>query len=531
MIVAIIMSGGLFLISRIKERQITNQNNKIISPKSALSKKMTDPPKKDLVESSCKIKEATCRDCNLILLSVDSLRADHMSAYGYERQTTPNFDRLAEKGALFSNYYSTSFLTPVSEMSVHSGMYPSAHGVTNFDTVLSGNIETLAQFVKNNGYYTAAFISSPEFEGNPALKQSFSRGFIEYNRMDVDSEQNIISIREFPNSSMISGSIEKLSAKNKFFWWIAVGGVHWPYGASWTNDIYSDRDYQGFFNGIKEEYGLSWPVFKDIYKGILYPGKTELTDQDIQYVRDLYDNGVRAFDDFLGVFINELKDRNLLENTIIVIQSEHGEDLHEHGYFAHYDILDTQTHTPLLIIFPGIEQGCVISSLASSVDILPTMLELIEQKSLSQIQGQNLLPYIIGANENNSNSQVFMERNPLWEETTQVRPKVEEQGINVGEDRHKDIAIRTPKWKYIWRMSAKQMEKISWWQIASGKKIDFPEAELYDLENDPFETRNVLDKHPNEAADLRKRLEAWWADTSKKSPKNVEIKSVIQPYF
>lgn len=535
----IILSGLIFASFHIKTQQISNQRNsrgeiqsEVGVPKIALSEKSSQTVSNNSVSTSCETKEIICKDCNVILLSVDSLRADHMSAYGYERQTTPNFDKLAEKGAIFTNYYSTSFLTPVSEMSVHTGMYPSAHGVTNFDTILPDNIGTLAQFAKNKGYYTTAFFSSPEFEANPAIKQSFSRGFIEYNRMETDLEQNIVSIREFPNSNMLEENIKKLSTKNKFFWWVAVGGVHWPYGPSWINDVYSSQDYYGFLKDLKEKnMGLSWPDFQNIYKGTLYPDKTKLTNQDIQYVRDLYDNGVRAFDDFLGILINELKDRKLLENTIIVIQSEHGEDLGEHGYFAHYDVLDTQIHTPLLILSPQIEQGCRISSLASSVDILPTILELVGGKSLDQIQGNSLLPVIKGTDKNDKYLEVFIERNPLWEETTEIAPLLIEYKIDSGNERHKDIAIRTPKWKYIWRISKEQMEKISWWQLVSGKKIDFSEAELYDIENDSLETINVIDKYPNEAAELRKKLEDWWSEISKKSPERVEIKPTIQPYF
>src|SRR3989344_162377 len=97
--------------------------------------------------ASCTI-DTACTGCNVILLSVDSLRADHIGAYGYERETTPYFDELAKKGALFENYFSPSFLTPVSEMSVHTGMYPTAHKTTNFDTVLPENITTLAQYFK-----------------------------------------------------------------------------------------------------------------------------------------------------------------------------------------------------------------------------------------------------------------------------------------------------------------------------------------------------------------------------------------------
>ena len=128
-----------------------------------------------------------------------------------------------------------------------------------------------------------------------------------------------------------------------------------------------------------------------------YPEQVSVEDADIQYVIDQYDNGVRAFDEFLERFMNELTRRNLLDRTIIIIQSEHGEDLHEHGYFAHYDILDTQTHVPLLVLFPRLDTECRITSFAGSVDVFPTIVVVLGYPPLDQFQGTSLAPIIHGS--------------------------------------------------------------------------------------------------------------------------------------
>lgn len=125
-------------------------------------------------------KNAESQRPNVILISIDSLRADHLSAYGYSRKTTPNIDDLAKEGVLFKNYFSQSYLTPVSEMSVHTGMYPSSSGLIGFDTILPNNVLTLAQILKKYGYQSAAFGNSPEFIIFEALKDSFNRGFDSY---------------------------------------------------------------------------------------------------------------------------------------------------------------------------------------------------------------------------------------------------------------------------------------------------------------------------------------------------------------
>lgn len=472
------------------------------------------------------MRDVRCPDCSVILLSVDSLRADHIGAYGYKRGTTPYFDELAKKGALFENYFSPSFLTPVSEMSVHTGMYPMAHKTTNFDTVLPEDITTLAQYFKQQGYATLALLSSPEFEINPALKTSFSRGFDRYEYVPDDLTVQNNNLRAFPHDDQSGAELDKLDTK-KFFWWVAVGGVHWPYGEQGPN-VFADDAYDGIFKDRHLEW---WNAFQNIYEGVQYPDHRQLTKADIQYVIDQYDNGVIAFDDFLRQFMHKLARRNLLERTIVIIQSEHGEDLHEHGYFAHYDILDTQTHVPLLVLFPRAEKGCRIASFAGSADVFPTIVESLGRAPLGQFQGKSLLPIIHGSEKDGERQEVFLERSPLWEETFSIINALGQRGVTVRDEQHSDRGIRTPQWKYILRTSKQAMKKINWWQAITGKKMNFQPEELYDLAHDPGETKNVIDQHPNEAATLRQRLEIWAGTAIGASPKKADIEPTIQPYF
>lgn len=470
------------------------------------------------------IKKGSCKDCNVILISVDSLRADHIGVFGYNRNTTPNFDKFIKTGALFLNYFTTSFLTPVSEMSVQTGLYPSANGVTNFDTVLPKDKITIAQYLKSKDYKTSAILSSPEFEINIALKESFSRGFDRY-KYFLHKDNSDEYTRQFPSVSTINSEFKTLG-DNKFFLWLALGGIHWPYGEVGPN-VYADSNYKGYFKKKSPQW---FNVFENIYQGYIYPRGTELQDADVNYIRDQYDNGIRAFDNFFGQLTAELQKKDLLKNTIIVVESEHGEDLGEHGYFAHYDIMDTQVHTPLFIFSPKVKSNQKISSFASSVDVFPTITDLLDNTLPNNIQGKSLEPIITGKEKDGLRNEVFIERNPLWEESG-IRNVLEAKGIRIISGIYKDIAIRTSRWKYILRTSQKRMQEISWWQTLIKNPINFPQAELYDLINDPLETKNIINKYPKEADILRKKLDNWFAKISTISSKKIEHKGLTQPYF
>ncbi|MEK7134461.1 MAG: hypothetical protein AAB819_01920 [Patescibacteria group bacterium] len=127
---------------------------------------------------------------------------------------------------------------------------------------------------------------------------------------------------------------------------------------------------------------------------------------------------------------------------------------------------------------------------------------------------------------------IFSERNPLWEEAeSRIRLSLEGKGIRVESGINKDIAIRTPEWKYVLRLSEKRMERISWFQTLIGKRADIPEAELYDLKKDPGEIENVIGEHPDIALSLRAELEEWHKKMLEVSPKTIEHVRWLQPYF
>ncbi len=458
-----------------------------------------------------------CAKCNIILISVDSLRADHVGALGYSRNTTPNFDKLSKKSSLFENFYTTSFLTPFSEMSVHTGLYQQSHGVTNFNEVLPLSKRTLTEYLKTKNFSTSALITSPEFIVNEALKDSFSRGF--------DSYAFVGPQRSYPTASRINQEFISLESK-QFFLWLPIGGVHWPFYKE--KDVYTDKNYKGYLKG---RY-LQWPDFQNIYQGKVYPEQTPFTNEDLQYVIDQYDNGVRGFDDFLGQVLSILKKKKLLNNTVIIIQSEHGESLGERGYIAHYDINEEETHTPLLIYNPNAQEGKKISSFASPVDILPTIYQILGDTPSQEVEGRSLLPVIVGDEKDGLRNEAYMERNPLWEEVPDpVITTLKENGIMLEHKSTGDIAIRSDKWKYIMRLDKSRVEKVSWWGLLTHTKVTIPDEELYDIVNDPKEIINVAAKYPVEVEILKKKLLDWKSIHNQAASSKIKIEGEIQPYF
>ena len=486
---------------------------------------------------------------NLILISVDSLRSDHVSSYGYYRKTTPNIDNLASEGVLFKNYIAQSYLTPISEMAVHTGLYPSSSGMAGFDAVLPKNFLTLAQILKIYGYKTAAIGNSPEFIMYPGLKDSFDRGFDLYNLT--------VNRQELVNQENIFNFLRKEKDK-PFFLWLPLGSAHDPYGK--FSRIFGDVTYSGAASGI----GTGWigMIGQSLYKNVLYEStdgkvtkKVNLSNEDIQYVINRYDDDIFATDKWIGDFLAQLKSVGLDKNTIIIVQSEHGEDLNEHGYMWHYDIFDTTLKRPLIIKNPELnKKNLVVESQTQSIDLLPTILDFLNIPKPHQVEGFSLVSVIEGKNNKTSKDYVFVERTPLWERVLlqpyslfddRVR-KIYSSMKNKASDYYsqeaieliqskqffyqEDVAVRTNKWKLIYRKTKNFQEQYSWWNVLSGSGEKMKDFELYNLETDPYEKKNVIEEYPNIAKDLEQKI---FDFIKKQESKKItpELKKTIQEYF
>lgn len=470
-----------------------------------------------------------CLKCNFILISADSVRLDRMSVYGYGRDTTPNLKARAGKAWVFENYFSTAYLTPISEASVHTGLYPELNGLVSYRNGIDENVDTLAKIFKKNGYATAAFGDSAEFAAGafPPVHKSFSAGF---DRFDMRADR--LADRSLPMEN-IRSFIE--SARKPFFLWLTIGSVHAPFGANIPNK-FMQRTFASPLDKVRFHANMQY-----YYDGFLYnpdePGKrffikkysnalsplhkvesdagkyrwpVKVPPEDLSTLGDLYDNGILHADAEMEKLLSFLDQAGLSRNTVVVIQSEHGETLGERGYVAHYDITDEIVHVPLLVFSPRIAKGLRVPDMVSGVDILPSigqhlkldfMPRAISGKSFFSSESGTLLP-------KKTRDEAFFTRMPLWESMLLVDKKNSPfdrlQALDA-KYRFKDYGVRSKDHKVIHRLARKAEEEFSAWTFISGTKIHRNEFEFYDLKKDPQE-KNPADSPDVAQSALLKKL-------------------------
>jgi len=483
---------------------------------------------------------------NVILISIDTLRNDHLGCYGYRRKTSPHIDRLAKRAVLFENFITQANLTPISQMSILTAQYPRANGMIEFESSeadVTGR--RLPEILKYYDYYNAAFLSSIEFYKNVKLSRTgaliparsvFEKHFDVYEPTRKNGD--------IPWDAL--GWIKRNKEK-KFFLWLPLGSVHWPY--SWMvpeadRKVFDPPRYSPFFrkygafpNANKDYMGIG--ILSRIYRGEYYCDFSpahRLTKEDVAFIIARYDAGIRYTDMFIGRLLSVLEKQDLMDKTLIILHSVHGEDLGEHGYFQHYDIYDTEVKNALLIKFPGNKfRGKRIFHQVQGIDIVPTLLDYLQIPLDESFQGRSVTALIKNTDVSQINEFAYTSRIPLWEfvlsryllewyqmiAMPQVFTKIEskkhypemlkEYFGTFPEYRYPpyDIAIRTNRWKLLWRKDPALQEKISWWGFISGKNISRKEIELYDLTQDPFERTDVAAAYPEVAAMLKEKLVLW----------------------
>jgi len=508
---------------------------------------------------------------NVILVSLQCLRADHLGAYGYQRGTSPNIDALAKQSVLFENAISQANLTPVAQMSTLTSQYPRVNGMVSFE-VARENVtsRTLPEILKYYGYTTAATVSSPEFfmrfdtesgeEINPG--DVFSRAFDYFGR--TARGPSGASLRVAPTDAF---RWLKENRDKKFFLWIGSGLLHMPYAATVPEPyktMYDPPKYVPFWKrpelGGKEtgDDAPSYDIFSRVYRGEYYRDFKpvyRLTKEDVDYVIGRYDAGVYYTDRFIGELLQLLDSLKLTDKTLIVLQSMHGDDLGENGLFFHYDVTDPVVKNALLFRFPkGEYAGRRVQEQTRGLDVMPTILNYLDIPAPHDAQGASLLPLVRKEKGAKGSQEVFIDRLPWWEHTLSkwyldmqrasggkftpaelgklggyrqmLRESFDRLGYPPG-----DIAVRTPQWKLIARKNRDLLEKVSWWGFITGTPQKYAELELYDLINDPREKVNVAGRNPDVVSRLKKSLDEWDRSVERKKAGHAPAdKRMIIPY-
>lgn len=384
---------------------------------------------------------------NIILISVDTLRADHLSCYGYHRPT-PNIDAFAKDGVLFEMAISQAPWTTASHMSVFTSLYPSVHRVTH--NALSEVQSTLPQLFQASGYQTAAFVEATALD----KRYGFNRGFDVYQGKSDDPSAA-------SNNSRIMDWLSHRNQSRPFFLFAHFYDVHRKYEPPAPyNTIYHPQQQD-------VEYLITGP----------YGRRRSITFQQIYDIVALYDGEIRYVDDQLRRLMDYLKSNRLYENSVIVLMADHGEGFLDHSLMDHGNSMYQELlHVPLIIKLPGNRYSNMrMKQTVRLIDVLPTLLDYAGLKSSALMQGQSILRMLYGSK---------MET-----------PAVYSTGA-VGSE-----SILSGNWKLIHNSDLpKRLELVP---------LALPvEYELYNLKDDPLEFDNLASVDASELQEMHSLLQS-----------------------
>ncbi len=323
---------------------------------------------------------------NVIIVLVDTLRADHMSTYGYERLTSPYIDDFAAGAVVFEHARSQSSCTFPSVNSLMTSRYPdvfAGQGPGQFG--IPDEYPAVAEVLNDRGYFTLAVSQSAVVRNTPSKHNpngGFGRGFDRFVEGCVWKHGACLNRKIFKELDLID---------KPFFLYLHYMEPHAPYRHPPKHPLQFAGEYEGF-DFIHD--GDPRPIGKMIYDdGPEY----EITDRDIQHLVDLYDDEIRYFDDIFRSLLQELEARGLLDETMIVFASDHGEEFLEHGHINHCrGVWDTVTHVPLFFKIPGVD-GKRFDAAVENLDIVPTILDYLAIAGEDfGFEGRSLRPLIEG---------------------------------------------------------------------------------------------------------------------------------------
>lgn len=395
---------------------------------------------------------------NVVLIVVDSLRADHLSCYGYFRNTSPNIDKFALGSILFEEAISQANNTLLSFASILTSQYVSTHKVRDFNRRLNDSALTLAEVLKIYNYRTAAFVGG--FLLDPVF--GLDQGFDTYYHLDKtgSSFKDVIP----PALKWIE---ERKKDRKKFFLLLHGNDLHPPYLFPKTS-MY-DKGYNGQIESINSDGKTYWVIYKKMIHH-LYATEdrriTYLNPQDIRHIIAEYDEGINYVDNFIGDFLKEFDKLRLRDKTVIILTADHGEGLFDHDYFFHdFNLYENTIRVPLIIRIPP-EDARVrkISRQVQLIDLMPTILELAGIRPNQEAEGHSILSLLTGEAGPKFNQYVF------------------------SESHFAGAVIRSDEWKLIY----------------------YPDTiELYNLKEDRQEKQNLFKRRPDIAGRLTAELLGW----------------------
>jgi arylsulfatase A-like enzyme len=424
---------------------------------------------------------------NVILISVDTLRADHLGCYGYERETSPNIDSLANDSVLFSNVYASSPWTLPSHVSMLTSLHGVHHQVYHDDERMDPAILTLADLLRKDHFFCTAFTGG----GFVSSVYGFSKGFDMYQEGGGGVHRQ--DAAEYLNR-LVAEWLDTHSRDKNFFLFVHTYQPHDPYACPEPyKDMFLSEDAKWSHINLMGHLGGRSNLFKPLPEG------------ERQNIVDLYDGEVRYTDEALiGPLIRKLKQLDLYDRTLIVFTSDHGEEFYDHQSWGHgHQLYDESLKVPLLVKFPGFRfRGTKISNVVSLVDVMPTILEelRIDISELS-LDGKSLFPAMEGKDKEDRSFWADIGDNVLNSHVPQK--------ISTNSGTEKFILNK----KYI-------EEDLSFFRYPP------PETgpvELYELADDPQEKRNIADRRATLVNQLIRTIDDLYSQARKRKSLKPEI--------
>ncbi len=411
---------------------------------------------------------------NVLLIVLDTVRADRFSCYGYDRPTTPNLDRVAQRGVRFQNFYANSSWTLSSHASLFTGLYPAAHQATQETLRLSEGPTTLAEILTAAGYETFGASSN----GVVSIESGLARGFenfVEVFRQDF--KKTIGNERGHFNNIAFRRFLESSERDRPFFAFLNYVAAHAPYTPP---EPFRSRLLEPGLTDEQINEAESMRMSDHYMGGVV-------TERHFAILNQLYDGEINYLDTHVFDLLNILLRDGRLDNTLIIITSDHGENIGDHDHFAHvFNIYNTLLKIPLIFVFPGeLHAGEVRTENAQLLDLFPTILKQCGIEYDLPPEGRDLFAQGAAQVERDVMAEYYYPR--------QVLSVFDKDEMKVALD------IFTPFMRRL-RSIQSTTTKLIWGSDGM--------HELYRVDQDPEESKNLLLENPDhpDLSELQDRL-------------------------
>ena len=421
---------------------------------------------------------------NILLIVMDATRARNLSCYGYHRSTTPNLERFAERCVVYEQTISAGCWSLPGHASIFTGLYPSTHGASDQHQFLVPEHPTMAELLRAYGYRTVALCEKRDVGPFTGLDRGFewfnpgnaSRPVGRIMRRVDNGIARVLGLHDRgarQTNRRICSLLPQLRADEQpFFMFVSYVESHIPYRPPRAYNCYlPDGVSPAQVRQVNQD---RWKYMSD---------RTSMDEQDFEILTALYDGGIAYADARVAQVLGWLEELNLLDQTMVIITADHGENLGEHQLMAHgYCLYDTVIHVPLIVHYPkGVASPGRVARQIQTVDVLPTILAMLgdtSSETYRSLQGDDLL---------SSSKRDFTIAEQSHPDMTTFHKRFPD--ADVSKYGRALRMIRTDRYKYIWASDGSH--------------------ELYDRQMDPDEKCNIIAEHPAIAEDLEQRLTEW----------------------